>query len=152
MKTLIALLLLLPALAAADPQPWMKKDNPSELTPLLSIGSGCSLTQENISGIVEGVMVRSRIKPMDEVGTLNLLVTIDCVKFDNLNPDVISVSVDFVGLANAGEDQVLIRWGAFGGAMLGLGDNADAERLIREGVEDAIASYLQVNSDLGADE
>jgi hypothetical protein len=69
-KLLISLALMLFAgNAFAEEYPeWfyqaIKKDNPSELAYYTSINGECSFTKEEAKEIIEGVFVRSRVKPL----------------------------------------------------------------------------------------
>ena len=61
------LLLLFAAPASADDLTWQKiadkKENPDELACWVGVSDDCSISKKEVADIVEGVFVRSRIKP-----------------------------------------------------------------------------------------
>lgn len=153
MKRLTALLLLLPVLVSADPQPWMKKTNPNELYSWVRVGSTCSTTSEKLERIVHGVLVRSRIKPTTDFGELILLVDVQCGSKAVGIGSTFTVYADFVRKVEVGDELYTARMGLlpFNGGF-GIENESGIESYVRLIVEDVITDYLKANFDLGEDE
>ena len=58
-------LLLLTGNALADPQPWMRKDNPGELSVDTDVTEPCEISEQQLRETVEGVLIRSSITPIE---------------------------------------------------------------------------------------
>jgi len=56
-------LLLLTGNALADPQPWMKKESPGELSVETGVTEPCEISEQQLRDTVEGVLIRSSITP-----------------------------------------------------------------------------------------
>ncbi len=107
MKKLILLVLMLPLVALADSQPWMKKDNPDELLLIFRVNEACPFSQGEGRKIVTGVLTRARIKSLTpELGVsyhppfFQVLAT--CT---NISPDsyLFTYAIDFLGAAEQDE-------------------------------------------------
>lgn len=158
MKKLIVLLLLLPALTFADPQPWMKKaKEPNELVLQFGSSGDCPFNSDQGRKIVSDVLTRSRIKSVKQELYESyyppfLQVLVHCTKLDT-NFYMFEIVIDFVGMARAHDDVVYkVRWGE---TFFGSSGQAKAQTVrdtLRANVEDVIADYLKANFDLGEDE
>jgi len=85
--TVFVLAALLPSTNSSANE-FLKKVEPNELHVTVGVSPDCSVTDNEALGIVEGVLVRSRIKPLDKWDTdeLLLVVSIDCLPRENTNP------------------------------------------------------------------
>ena len=95
MRTAIIILgVLICSAATADPRPWMKKENSETLHALIFVDDDCPLSKTEAKEIVEGVLIRSRLRPgmfPMSLDTLGFLVAIECVK---LNSDLYIYYID----------------------------------------------------------
>jgi len=157
MKPLILMLLMLPMIAEAESQPWMKKKDPNELVLFLKVGEECPFTFDEGWNIVSGVLTRARIKTL--IRELNVsypppffqvLVACTSVGTDGY---IYNLEIDFVGPAQTHDKTYyLARWGSYGSGVYGQGSSANVRQVLRNKVEDAITDYLGANFDLGEDE
>jgi hypothetical protein len=151
MFRIAALLLLFPVLAAADPEPWMKKNNPEELFYNVAVDDDCPLSENSLNSVVGGVLTRSRIKVKDgfEEGELVLTVNLACV--DDGEVDIFDVTIRFDRLSIRGDEliacHVFSDYGTFG-----QGRRDFIQTSVKEGVENALTDYLRANFDLGGDD
>ena len=79
----IALGILLCSAATAEPQPWMKKENPETLHSYVFVDPICPVSETEVREIVNGILIRSRLRPGDYLaGTeeLGFTVNIDCLE------------------------------------------------------------------------
>ena len=60
---IIILGVLLCSAATAEPQPWMKKENPDTLHYIAGVTSECPISELDIRVIVNGILIRSRLRP-----------------------------------------------------------------------------------------
>jgi len=87
----IAMLLLSTNAMGQEPHQWLydaiKKENPNQLAYFVGIDRGCPFTKETLNQIVEGVFIRSRIKPLKEdvfvSGRIYLHLYVRCVPLKN---------------------------------------------------------------------
>ncbi|PKI16712.1 hypothetical protein [Colwellia sp. 12G3] len=87
--TLVAIFIMPSAYAKSPPQ-WLynaiKVSNPNELAYFVQVSDSCPFTSDEINEITEGVLIRSRIKPLkDDIfvsGRIYLNLGISCVKLD----------------------------------------------------------------------
>ena len=137
----------------ADDQEWLKtalkNENPNELTYFVVLNPECPIAKDKVASLVEGVLVRSRIKPLggDEgVGReLFLNVATDCVSLANNNPVYV---IDVIFGKYVGDIAAPMYYGtAFG--YLGIGPVDHIEKALKENIELVITAYLRVNIDLG---
>ena len=72
----------------------LKVSEPNSLAYSASADSDCPVTEKDLIKMVEGVMVRSRVKPHDDyIGAdIHLVVTVNCIPLKNNNP-VYSIDV-----------------------------------------------------------
>ena len=172
MKRLILLLTLLPVLAPADPQPWMKKDDVGSLYIDVFSHPECPMTTDEVEKETKNVLIRSRIKPQTKTtwvfDTPYLRVDIQCMKPSDSSSVVFAdLVIDFVDLIDLNDpykekaaswpnyepDLILLRHGdaPYRGLLL-ITDKNSLRSTIRDAVEDFTADYLVVNFDLGEDE
>ena len=141
-------LLVLSGVPLADPQPWMVKENPNDLSVMFSIHTNCPEEDSSIyPEIVMGVLTRSRIK-----GTTNrsptglfLRANVRCGLPSSSNSTFLfSLGVFFGRYTDDGYFTVYYP----GYSEFGTTD-ADTLRIsLRERTEYAIIDYLQANFDL----
>ena len=127
--------------AAAEPEPYMVKENPNELAMIAE--SACEdVSSEALTETVRGVLVRSRIQPLliargarSPSATVLLSVLVDCA-----GHEAFTVTVEFLGPG--------FRHGYHPAAgRIGNYENQPQYLLIvaREATEEAITEYLQAN-------
>ena len=137
----------------------LRKENPDQLYVSYDQYGDCPFSEQSIVSMIDGLLVRSRLKPISEKEWRNsdstwfhLKVVVGCDD-DNKAPYIFDVSTRFceeVTLQKPGERirvfmehiQGYGAWGTF---------NPDTDYLrnaIRESVEDALTDYLKANFDL----
>jgi len=152
MKKLILLVLMLPMVALSDPQPWMKKDNPNELTAVPRLHPNCPITSDELSEFINGILIRSRIKPGSNSSGLHLYVDVQCTKPFLDDSFVGSIDVEFVSNLVNPSQSFAFRYDYTGYSSFGVGDKETLWDIVRDNIEDALTDYLKVNFDLGEDE
>jgi len=174
MKKLILFVLILPIVALADPQGWMKYQvNPDQLYVIATSSPECPVSSEKIEALAKNVVVRSRIKPLDGGGLLGypyLKVTISCLNVPQSPKTFAALRIDFVSIVTLNSSSTALKPGLaakFSGADMlikaRLGEQSYAGSLliadedflvsaVSEYVENFMVDYLRANFDLGEDE
>ena len=152
MKKLILLVLMLPMVALSDPQPWMKKENPNELGSVHRVSPLCGISENEIRELINGVLVRSRIKPGYDVSGLHLFVDLQCGEKDIGTSYAWAVDVEFASRLVGRDSSIDFRYGYFGNSTFGVGDKQDVIAIAKRNIERTITDYLKANFDLGEDE
>lgn len=124
-----------------------KQDNPNELAYFLSVDSDCPVTKEEVTLMLEGVFVRSRIKPVGgsqwTVRDFYMAAELACLKPDGGHW---AHKVD-VRFGNYSESIPILYDSSFG--SIGSGGESHVRESIRRSIERAITAYLKANFDLG---
>ena len=153
MKKLI-LLLLLPALALADPQPWLKKENPNELFAVSVATEHCPISIVDLDELVNSVLVRSRIRKKSAWAENELILSVEigCTLVSD-SRWTFRYDVYFPRFSKR-ESGDLLETTTIDGKHYGIGTNDEdgIRSAMRRFVEDAITDYLKANFDLGEDE
>lgn len=152
MKLLSIFVLLLPTIVSAQSSSWLKKTNPNEMYRVVAVTSGCPLAKDEAENIVDGALVRSRIKPLsswtdNEVG---LDVNVDCIAGDQPLVTYV-IRVELSKTYYDGDTLVIATMPGKTYGGFGRDDKSGINSLIRESVEDAIYDYLIANFDLEED-
>jgi hypothetical protein len=136
------------ALGQAEPDPaFLHATNPNGLATWVVVSDKCSgLSMAEAEEAVKGVLVRSRIKPLDtpkDGERLALWVSIDCLDAHT----AFNVQVDFVRGANGS----IVRGGLVGYGIFGTyaGDKNFLLASVKQSTEKAVTDYLKANFDLG---
>ena len=127
----------------AEPQPWMKSENPHELG-YWSRTQCPELSEFNINSIIEDVMARWEIKPITSLLSLSspfLHVVFMCVEMQPSTLFAYSYEIRF-GDFVAGN--TILYEGAWYGAT-GKGGPTYIETSVENSLEDAITDYLKAN-------
>ena len=145
MKWLTAMFLTVPALALAEPQPWMKKEDPNELAFAFSYGAPCNgVSGESVSRTAQDVIVRSRIKVAPLMsGKRYLLLRLWCTESGGLF--LYRFDIDIAMLSSK---HGLIRFGESSRGGYGLNDAEGLTADIKTRTESFVADYLRANFDL----
>ena len=152
MRLALTLFLVLFSFQAADAEfmPWMeeafKQGNPNELAYRVSVASDCPMTKAEAVSNLEGVFIRSRIKPVREdwfAESVYLFAGLDCLLIKNQNP-VFVISVQFGDYSGV----IPVLYDATYGS-LGMGPKEFMRTGFQEHIEHAITAYLRANFDLG---
>jgi hypothetical protein len=125
----------------------LKQAEPNELAYRLAVDDECPIGRERAVSIVEGVMVRSRIKPLGGTAwitsKLHLSVLVSCMKLDGYSP-VYATDIHF---GNYSGKIPVFYISSFGG--IGIGGSSFFESELKKHVEGAMTAYLKANFDLG---
>jgi len=115
--------------------------NPNELAITIIVGRRCHVTESEVVEAVEGVFVRSGIKPTTELAKANglfaLAVSVNCLEAGG----VFAVNADFANSIGG----TLVRYGN-GYGILGVADDDQyVLQVVKTGVENAAMDYLKAN-------
>lgn len=150
LKIILAYLFLTPLYASsAEIADWyrlaIKSPNPNELAYFVGVDENCPADKSVISNTVEGVLVRSRIKPSAafyENNRIYLNVTMDCLKPEN-GKHIFTLSINF-GRLNPKPSILFDKTYGF----FGVGGLDFITQKLKISTEEAITDYLKVNFDL----
>ena len=140
----------------------LKRDNPNQLYVAYYQSGECPFTEASIESMIDGLLVRSRLKPISmeewqmDLIRFNLNVRVSCDD-DNFPPYLFNVSTRFSEIVTLqkplGPVAVLMdhipgydRHGTYN-AVTEL-SNPFVRNFIRDSVEDALMDYLKANFDL----
>ena len=141
------------AIAADRPQ-WfydaIKVENPNQLAYFVEMDKNCPFNKETLNDTVDGVLIRSRIKPLKEnifvPGHIYLSLDVSCLKLKQTNP-VFSIQLYFARYKPY--PAILIKRG-FG--SIGIGPSDFILQTFKEKVERAVTEYIKANFNLGSSE
>jgi hypothetical protein len=153
MKKILVLVLLAFAsqISLAQERPaWfksaIKSPTPNELSYYLVASKNCPFDLEKAQTVVDGVLIRSRIKPLREDifvdNRVYLNMTISCLVLKSNNP-VFDVEVNF---ARISPYPSIIFDQHFGTS--GIGDSDYILQAFKESVESAVTEHIKANFDL----
>ncbi len=134
---------------------WIEQPDPNALTYDLNVAPECPFGRSRAAEIIEGAIVRSRIKPqpladVQDLGgkepKLFLSAAVDCLPRDWGDNYVFVVNVDW---ANYGSlvDPIIV-YPTLGQGNFGSGDARFILDAFGQAVEDALVDYLKANFDL----
>ena len=141
----LALGILLCSAAIAEPQPWMKKENPDTLHSSVFVSSECAFTEERVRKVVDGVLIRSRLKTGDYISgpePFGFVVDVNCMDGTS---NAFIINVHFIRFIPELFRNVLesTSYGNFG-----VGDAEYTLDGVKLSVEELVTDYLQANFDL----
>jgi len=149
MKYLFTLLFLLSPFSFAEDEisllhlkPPNKTEDPNTLWVWTSAESDCEITKKQLQKIVEGSLIRSRIKPADEYTDPSLSVQLKCMNVSTFNP-IFDLTTRFGYFDFARDSSVF-----FGRQYnkLGMGQKKmDIETVIKDSVDEAMEDYIRAN-------
>ncbi len=149
MKSLALALALFPSVVFADPQPWMKQEDPNSLGLFVFVYGECPFSKDEVNEIAEGEFLRSRISPTKDM-QLNLTLSISCLTEHFKSGEV-------RGVALASNLRFATRIGGFHmlyedpdySTVLAAGPQADDKQFLldslRNDVGKAVTDYLRAN-------
>ena len=136
-------LFLLAGSALADPEPWMVKPDPDDLTLIVRVASECPDDQDAYIELLERIFTLSRLNPAASDG-LGLYADLQCTSLPDPERYVFITDVSFVQRDGSSmmsfDDQEYLAYG--------LGGPEDIRVQLREQTELAITDYLKANFDL----
>ena len=152
---IIVLGALLCSAATAEPQYWMKKEDPETLHSAIYVSPRCDFTQEKVRQIVDGVLIRSRLKTGDYLRSspqpgdyftnhelFGFHVAVECGEG---TPATYNATAQFIRhIDDLGRS--LLEPYAYG--YFGAGESEDVLEVVKEVVEELVTDYLQANFDL----
>ena len=142
---IIVLGVLLCSAATAEPQPWMKKENPETLRSVVVVNSECKVSTEDVQKVVDGVLIRSRLKPGDYLNSpddFGFIVMLDCSQGAQF---IIDADVRFVRyIPYLGRN--LFETHVYG--TYGVGRPEGILETVKGHVEELVTDYLQANFEL----
>lgn len=145
MKTTLGAIVLLLLAFNVHAQQWMVKENPEKLGIVMDPhNDGCDISNDSLQEVVEGVLVRARIRPVTSeggAGWLVLYVRLNCI----------SDSGDYLVQADFVKEQegYGVRLGMSG--VQSYGSHSDTQLLldiVKVTIEAVITDYLKINFDL----
>jgi hypothetical protein len=143
---LLTLIFASTSVNAAELQPWYKEvlqnDNPNNLGFYADAGKSCELDKTQLRKIVEGVLIRSRIKPLDiSFNEIYLNAKIRCTS----EGSAFSIAVSF-GKAFPGPS--ILYDVDYGGIGTHANDPSYILSSLKGAIETAVTDYISVNFDL----
>lgn len=142
-----AILFLLACNVLADPQPWMKQDNPNELPLAFGITDTCRASEETYKDIVRGVLIRSRIKQGDsDVTRLHLIVDVSCGQLVGTSDSEFAFRLGIYFGIRTEDGDFTVHYPGYG--VYGIESELGLQDALKDSSEDAITDYLQANFDL----
>ena len=144
-------LLLLSNHVYAELSEWLhqalKVDNPNQLAYWVEVGKNCPVTQKEVENLVEGVFIRSRIKPLKEgvfdSGVIYLDVGLVC---NGVSSNHIDSYVSKILFGRIVPTPAVWFQGEFG--TVGRGSKDFMVGAVKGSVEAAITEYIKANFDL----
>ena len=135
---------------ASERPPWfnnaIKSKTPNQLPYYIGVSKDCPIKLTRAESVVEGVLIRSRVKPLKgdiyAAGIVYLNIYVSCVPLESNNP-VFNIEVNF-GRINP--KPAIIFDQSFGNS--GIGDQDFIMQVLKERVESAMTAYIKANFDL----
>jgi hypothetical protein len=147
MKAIFPALLVFTGIAHADPQPWMKQEDPNSLGLYVTVNTDCLFTEQELTEVAEGEFLRSRIKATRSLD-LNLTINIICMKVTSKNSSSLGSTVHYeIRYGTLLSDGNVLYEIPNYGSML-VGDDSSKQFFIgaiRESITKAITDYLKAN-------
>ena len=148
------LVALLTAPVAADELEWHQQalivELPDQLGYYSHVDSDCPIEASTVSTTIEGVLIRSRIKPIadsySDAEHFFVEINVYCADMDKANEVIFETDVRFGVVAN--NTDMVINWDY---GSLDFGDASDINATVRRDVEDALTDYLKANLSAGDD-
>jgi len=146
---LTALLLISQSASSAELLEWyksaIKSPTPDELSYYIGLNPDCPVTEQEVSEHVEGVLIRSRIKPMEyafEYNRLYLNITVDCLKLESNNP----IYIVEAAFGKFNPKPAIIFDKSYG--TYGIGPKKNIINAYKRVTEDAVTDYIKSNFNL----
>lgn len=152
MKRLIALLLLIPVLASADPEPWMKSKNPNDLGAFAYVSRHCPMSERELLEIVEGVITQLGLKFVHPNSfSVHIVVSLQCADISSKKHTIANYSLNF-----SRKFPYEYSFGSFvrlghqnAGGSLYYGPLSKIRQWIATDTDDVVADYILANLDAG---
>ena len=123
----------------------LKQGSPNQLNYFGWIGEKCGTPLGEIKSAIEGVLIRSRVKPIESPGgKLYLSVTVDCSSAKNTSFRAFTVDVYF---GRYDEKPAIFYEPGFGGVGFGGGSEYLVDA-VKKSVESAMTAYISAHLDL----
>ncbi|PTO84334.1 hypothetical protein CWN98_17230 [Vibrio splendidus] len=124
----------------------IKVKDPDQLAYFLETSQACPFTKDSLHKIVDGVLIRSRLKPLKEDifvhNRIYLNLIVNCVPLKSGNP-VFSIRTNF---ARFQPFPAIIIDNEFG--TTGIGPEDFIKQAFKESVENAVTAHIKANFDL----
>lgn len=138
-------------LHGAEVPPWfykaIKVDSPNQLAYFVENSTSCPFSKEALHKIVEGVLIRSRIKPLKEDifvdGRIYLNLGVSCVSLKSGGNPPFTITANF---ARYLPYPAIIIDRNFGNTGIGAADFI--LQTFKESVENAVTAHIKANFDL----
>ena len=146
----IALMAVMSMSFASEMPEWLplaiKSPTPNQLAYWVAVAQDCEITKDEAISLVDGVLIRGRIKPLSQSlgseASLYLNIVIDCMPGESRNP-IYVININFARWTS--HPPILFDWpyGTFG-----IGPKEFSSQHLKEQVEDAVTDFIKVNFDL----
>ena len=152
MLGVLAGLLMMPCLGQAEPSSFLVKRDPMILFAGIAVEDQCPFSLEEVTKLVTGIMIRSRIEPAGGWKPNEPILDVDlqCVKQEDWAKRVISLNIRFIRIDDD-EGEALITHTAKGYSALGIGDKPYVAQTLEDLTQRAITDYLRASSELSSD-
>jgi len=144
------LMAAMPMSFAREMPEWLneaiKSPTPNQLAYFIGVGSDCEITKDEAISLVDGVLIRSRIKPLAQSfggeASLYLNIRLECLLMESRNP-IFQININFA------------RWTPYPPILydhiygtMGYGSKEYVSQNLKEYIENAITDFIKVNFDL----
>lgn len=139
----------LPGLCLSDAP--INHGDPNVLAREVWVGSTCPINKAEANEVVDGVLIRARLKPdeyYDSSQTMGFFVSVRCMRRQGTDLFIYKVDVNFVQFAPIANRT--LQW-VNGYGSMGIGLKVDIRGAIRDGTERLVTDYIKVNFNLGSD-
>ncbi|MBA3966056.1 MAG: hypothetical protein H0X47_09820 [Nitrospirales bacterium] len=148
--TFLIAIFAVPYSFAGEPPEWfykaIKVSNANELAYFIEMNDSCPFTKDEVNKIAEGVLIRSRIKPLKEEifvsGRIYLRLGISCVKWND-SSQVFSINSEFGRYIP--EPGIIFDY-SFG--FIGIGSKDYIEQNFKSSTESAVTAFMKANFNL----
>ncbi|MDJ0908364.1 MAG: hypothetical protein QNI99_04195 [Woeseiaceae bacterium] len=148
MRYLLILFVLFTGTAYADGDSWIRKANPDELY-TFTFADDCPFSDEALTRETQGVLIRSRIRPVERWNPRETLLYVDVTCFRSSSLYLFDIDIFLAKFEHNADGDVVVSHSVANYGTLGQGNSQFILDAVEEGVEQAMTDYLVANFDLG---
>ena len=122
----------------------IQSDTPDELHYYIGVSEECSVSLKEARTILEGVFIRSRVKPIEGIPSRKpyLNVNLNCLNVEGISP-VFTINIHF---AEQTDEAYILFDKSF--SYFGIGRKEFILQGMKSKIEDAMTEYIKANFDL----
>ncbi len=142
------LFLLLAGTVCAEDDTWLRNINPNDMY-VFAYTDGCPFTGEDLKQEARGVLIRSRMRPVETWNSGETLLYVDVTCLRNNDMHIFNIDILLAKFEHNIDGDVVISHTFANYGKLGQGGRRFTLDAVEEGVEEALTDYLVANFDLG---